>query len=63
MWKEFSLGALFILAAIFPILFVPLLALVLAILFGLIPYFTKHHVWDKTQQDLEHDNQQLHHQH
>ncbi len=61
MWKEFSLGALFIAAAIFPILFVPILVLTLAILFGLIPYLRKHHVWDKTPQDIEAEQRLQHH--
>jgi len=61
MWKEFLLGTLFIMAAIFPILFVPLLVLTLAILFWLIPYVRKHHVWDKTQQDLEAEQRLQHH--
>ncbi len=61
MWKEFLLGALFIMAAIFPILFVPLLVLTLGILFWLIPYVRKHHVWEKTPQDLEAEHRLQHH--
>lgn len=61
MWKEFLLGALFILAAIFPILFVPLLLLTLAILFWLVPYFAKHRVWEKTPQDIEAEKHHMAH--
>lgn len=55
------MGALFIMAAIFPILFVPLLVLTLGILFWLIPYVRKHHVWEKTPQDLEAEHRLQHH--
>jgi hypothetical protein len=61
MWKRFAIVAMFLMAAVFPILFVPLLALTLAILFGLIPYVSTHRVWDKTPQDIEAEKRLQHH--
>jgi hypothetical protein len=55
--KKFIIAALLILAAIFPILFLPLLAISVVIIFFVIPYVAKHGVWgdDKTQsKDLGH---------
>jgi hypothetical protein len=55
--KRYLIGAMFILAAIFPILFFPILAITLVTIFLVIPYAAKHGVWGedhKTSDDLHH---------
>jgi hypothetical protein len=47
--KKFIIAALFIVAAMLPILFIPLLALTLVIILVVIPYFAKHGVWGENQ--------------
>jgi predicted membrane protein len=43
--KKFTIAALLLLAAVFPILFIPLLALALVVFFVFIPYLVKHPIW------------------
>ncbi len=58
--KHYVIGALFILAAIFPILFFPILAVTLLVLFGLIPWAMKHEVWHQTKEDIEEETRHHH---
>ncbi len=43
--KKYFIAFLLLLAAVFPILFLPLLALTVVIIFFVIPYVAKHGVW------------------
>lgn len=57
--KKYVIAFLLILAAIFPILFLPLLAITVVIIFFVIPYVAKHGVWGDTDKanaskDLNH---------
>ena len=52
--KKFIIAAMFILAAIFPILFFPLLALTLITTLVLIPYMAKHGVWGDADKSTTH---------
>ncbi len=58
--KIFIAFALFIAAAMLPIIFVPLLALTLVTLAILAPDLLTHHVWEKTKEDLEEEERYKH---
>ncbi len=59
--KIFIIFALFLLASVLPILFVPILALTLITLAILAPDLLTHHVWGKTKEDLEEEAHHAHH--
>ncbi len=54
-FKTYLIAGMFLLAAVFPILFIPLLALTLVVLFLISPYFVEHNVWTQTKEDIEED--------
>lgn len=59
--KIFIIFALFLLASVLPILFVPLLALTLVTLAILAPDLLTHHIWGKTKEDLDEEARHAHH--
>ncbi|MBL7851217.1 MAG: hypothetical protein JNN04_09975 [Cyclobacteriaceae bacterium] len=59
--KIFIIFALFLLASVLPILFVPLLALTLITLAILAPELLTHHVWGTKEEDREEEARHAHH--